>query len=432
VFLSNRGPDPDAVLNYDIYAVNPDNKEVRQITKTEGVEMGPVISGDGKRVAYTATTRKITTIDSIAEDTHVWVIPLRGGEARKLHPELDRRSMSPQWDGDSVVYRVMDEGRVTVYRDRVPLLHAEANVSEAARHRDAWYYLQTDALRPRELWKLAGGAPQPVTQLNRELLEQFQIAQPEKLRFQSFDGTRVESLLYTPVGPPPDGRKWPLILNVHGGPHGMWGYTFSILAQAAVARGYAMLLPNPRGSTGYGQAFADGTLNAWGRGDYRDLIGAVDDALARYPQIDEARMFVMGGSYGGYMTNWIISQTGRFRAAASYAGLSNLISFYATSLYQDLIHAEFGGYPWDPGMFETLWELSPLRHVAKVSTPTLFAHGESDNDVHITQSEEMFTALRQRGIEAALVRYPGQGHGATEPRQELDLHRRTLDWFDRH
>jgi dipeptidyl aminopeptidase/acylaminoacyl peptidase len=156
----------------------------------------------------------------------------------------------------------------------------------------------------------------------------------------------------------------------------------------------------------------------------------VDHVLAKYPELDGERMGVTGGSYGGYMTNWIITQTGRFKAAVSYAGLSNLISFYATSLYQDLIHVEFNGEPWDH--YGILWERSPMRHIKRAATPTLILHGEADNDVHITQSEELYTALRRRGVETVFVRYPREGHGATEPRFQLDQLERTAAWFDRY
>ena len=138
----------------------------------------------------------------------------------------------------------------------------------------------------------------------------------------------------------------------------------------------------------------------------------------------------MGGSYGGYMTNWIVTQTDRFKAAVASASLSNLISFYSTSLYQDLIHAEFGGMPWDN--FDLLWERSPLKHIKKAKTPLLLLHGEQDNDVHITQAEEMYTALRMRGVDSVLVRYPREGHGFREPRHREDSLARTIQWFDRH
>jgi dipeptidyl aminopeptidase/acylaminoacyl peptidase len=259
-------------------------------------------------------------------------------------------------------------------------------------------------------------------------LKNWKLSNPQTVRFPSFDGTEIEGWLYPPVG---ESTRWPMILTIHGGPHGMFGYTFSASTQAYAGRGYAVLALNPRGSAGYGQKFSDGCVNDWGGGDYKDLMAGVDYALSKHP-IDAARMGVTGSSYGGFMTNWVVTQTNRFHAAVTSASLSNLISFYATSLYQDLIHVEFNGYPWERDNFATLWKWSPLAHVTKVTTPLLLLHGEQDNDVHITQAEEMYTALRQRGNEAVLVRYPREGHGFREPKHVLDSLRRTLDWMDRY
>ena len=221
-----------------------------------------------------------------------------------------------------------------------------------------------------------------------------------------------------------------MILSIHGGPHGAFGYGFNPVAQFYAARGYATLMINPRGSTGYGQRFSDGSANNWGGGDYRDLMTGLDYVLKTHPRLDGNRLGVTGGSYGGFMTNWVITQTQRFKAAVAVASLSNLISFYATSMYQDLVHAEFNGYPWDN--FDTVWKWSPLAHVRSVTTPTLFIHGEQDNDVHITQAEEMYTALRQHGVEAKLVRYPREGHGLSESLHRVDAAQRTVAWLDQH
>jgi dipeptidyl aminopeptidase/acylaminoacyl peptidase len=254
------------------------------------------------------------------------------------------------------------------------------------------------------------------------------LVRPDELKLKSFDGTPIQGWLIKPINLRDD-RKYPLILSIHGGPHGMYGWAFNPTFQVYAAKGYAVLYLNPRGSSGYGQRFSDGTLNEWGGGDYRDLMAGVDEALRKYSWIDGDRIGVTGGSYGGFMTNWIITQTMRFKAAVAVASLSNLISFYSTSLYQDLIHAEFGGVPWDN--YDLLWQWSPLRYVKQVQTPTMFIHGEQDNDVHITQAEEMYMALKRRGVETVLVRYPREGHGLREPKHRVDALERTLAWFDR-
>jgi dipeptidyl aminopeptidase/acylaminoacyl peptidase len=252
---------------------------------------------------------------------------------------------------------------------------------------------------------------------------------PEDIHFRSFDGTPVQGWFYPALNK--TGRV-PMILTIHGGPHGQFGYGFNTQAQAFAGHGYAVLAINPRGSSGYGQKFSDGSVENWGGGDYKDLMTGLDDVLKSHPNVDPEKLFVTGGSYGGFMTNWVITQTTRFKAAVAVASVSDMISFYATSLYQDLVHAEFNGFPWAADNYATLWKWSPLAHVGNVKTPTMFLHGERDNDVHITQAEQMFTALREQGIAAELVRYPREGHGFHEPKHRLDALNRTLEWFDRY
>lgn len=425
VFLSNRSPNADAVLNYDLYAVNPVTGAVRQITRTRGVEMNPRLSPDGTQIAYTATTRAVTTIDSVAEDAHVWVIPSAGGTAREVAPGVDRRMSNPQWDGGTVLFTAGDHGKTVLYRGSTRMFDEAAQIGAPVRHKGAIYFTFSDPLRPRELYRMGQG---PVTDVSAAALKDRVLVQPEVISFRSFDGTAVQGWLYAP--PAKDGKR-PMILSIHGGPHGMSGYGFSANTQAMAGHGYYVLQLNPRGSSGYGQKFSDGCVNNWGGGDYRDLMRGVDHVLKTHPQIDPQRLGVIGGSYGGFMTNWVVTQTTRFKAAVSAASVSNLISFYATSLYQDLVHQEFNGYPWEGRNFETLWRWSPLRYVRNVTTPVLFVHGELDNDVHITQAEEMYTALRQRGVEAVLVRYPREGHGFREPKHQLDYQTRAREWFDR-
>ena len=284
--------------------------------------------------------------------------------------------------------------------------------------------------QPAEVWTfdIAGRDRAQQTRCNAEASAKWKMVSPREVSFKSFDGTLVHGWLMLPPGATAD-KRVPLILNIHGGPHSMHSLGFAASLQLWCTRGYAVLLLNPRGSNGYGQRFSDGCVNDWGGGDYKDLLAGLDHVLAKYPELDAGRLAVTGGSYGGYMTNWMITQTDRFKTAMTYASLSNLISFYATSLYQDLIHVEFNGMPWDH--YDILWDRSPLKHIKKAATPTLILHGEADFDVHITQSEELYTALKRRGVETVFVRYPREGHGATEPRHQLDQLERTVAWFDK-
>lgn len=451
VFLKNPEADPDAVHNYDIFALDVATGRERRLTATPGVETEPRVSPDGRWIAYTATTRATTTIDSVAEDAHVWVLPFGGGDARELNRALDRRSLSPEWAPDSraILYLAADHGKTVLYR--VPLaggaptalIDRKAQAGPYSVARDGLIAVGiTDPSSPREVFKLRPDAQaEPLTWLNAEGVKHWKLSKPESVTFRSVDGLDIEGWYYpaliktegTAGNEAANGRAratTPMILSIHGGPHGMYGYGFNAAFQISAARGYATLAINPRGSSGYGQAFADGCVRNWGGGDYKDLMAGVDHVLKTKPEIDPERLGVMGGSYGGFMTNWVVTQTPRFKAAVSSASVSNLVSFYATSLYQDLVHAEFDGFPWD-GNFALLWQWSPLAHVKNARTPTLFVHGEQDHDVHITQAEEMFTALRRQGVEAVLVRYPREGHGLREPKHILDRTERTLDWFDR-
>ncbi|MDX6557584.1 MAG: hypothetical protein QOF72_633 [Blastocatellia bacterium] len=461
-FLSNHESDPDANNNSDIFATNLQG-EVRQITSTPGCEYEPAWSPDGKWIAYTATKRDVTTIDSVAEDTHVWITDAAGASRRELNADQDRRARSPRWSRDSktVFFLAGDRGLSRLHS--IALTCAGANCLETfPSHNEplvkdargeyvtfgfpnvfqlgnfsvnstttpAFAFTLSDPLHPAEVWASFPGRNENIVRLSghNDAAGSFDLIEPENMVFRSFDGASVQGWLMKPIGWRED-RKYPLILSIHGGPHGMFGYAFNSTFQVYAARGYAVLYLNPRGSSGYGQKFSDGTINEWGGGDYRDLMAGVDEALRRYSWIDANRMGVTGGSYGGFMTNWIITQTPRFKAAVSAASVSNLVSFYSTSLYQDLIHAEFGGFPWDN--YDLLWQWSPLRYVRQAQTPTLFIHGEQDNDVHITQAEEMYMALRRRGVETVLVRYPREGHGLREPRHRVDSLERTLAWFDR-
>ncbi len=469
-FLSNHEPDPDATNNSDIFAVSTDGR-VRQLTATKGCEYQPAWSPDGRWLAYTATKRDVTTIDSVAEDTHVWLIAADASEpGRELTERFDRRAQHPRWSPDcrKIYFLANDAGQTLIYwvstgggtvrplfepdalkvkPPRTIYAHAQSadplrdvQISGFSLQRsavlDTFAFIMSAPTVPADVWTFradtasgVGPAPARVSTHNFQLARTFALVEPEEFWCKSFDGTNIQGWLLKPVGWR-EGNRYPLILSIHGGPHGMYGYSFNASFQAYAARGYAVVYLNPRGSSGYGQKFSDGTLNEWGGGDYRDLMAGVDEALRTHQWLDAGRMGVTGGSYGGFMTNWIITQTPRFRAAVASASVSNLISFYATSLYQDLVHAEFGGAPWDD--YDLLWRWSPLRYVRQAQTPTLFIHGEQDNDVHITQAEEMYMALRRRGIETQLVRYPREGHGLREPRHRQDALERTLAWFDKY
>jgi len=437
-FLSNHASDPDKNFHYDIFVLDPQTGTDRKLTDAIGVAFSPTWSPDGNSIAYLATTRPVTTIDSIAEDTHVWTIARDGGASKPISGKLDRRASSPQWssDGHAIYFLAGNEGEANVYQvstsGEVPraVVQGPATVRSFSVAGSHLGFTRTDDVIPVELWLAAadGSNPHPISTFNSEAAGTWKLSTPQTFWFKSFDGTRIQGWLLPPTGFAGD-RKYPLILTIHGGPHGMFGYSFNFADQVEAAHGYAVLYINPRGSAGYGQAFSDGCINDWGGGDYKDLMAGLDYAIAHNSWIDPEKLGITGISYGGYMTNWVITQTQRFKAAVPISSLSNLISFYGTSLYQDLIHAEFNGMPWDADNYEKLWQRSPLAHVKSANTPTMFVHGELDNDVSVVDAEQMYTAMRQRGVNAELLLYPREGHGLREPLHRIDHLNRSLEWF---
>ena len=281
-------------------------------------------------------------------------------------------------------------------------------------------------------WEIGADSPRMLSAVNAQAARP-PLGRTETIRWKAPDGQTVEGLLTYPVGHEP-GRRYPLALNIHGGPMGVFQETYlgarGLYAIAAFAsEGFAVLRPNPRGSSGYGKAFRMANVNDWGGGDYQDIMAGVDHVIS-LGVADPERMAVMGWSYGGYMTAWIIGQTDRFRAAAAGAPVTNLWSFTGTADIPSFLPDYFSGEPWE--QFEAYARHSPMRYVDRVRTPTLVLHGEADERVPISQGYELYTALKRRGVETEMVVYPRQPHGPTEPKFVLDVMRRHLELARRH
>jgi acylaminoacyl-peptidase len=264
---------------------------------------------------------------------------------------------------------------------------------------------------------------------NKKFSEEVDIVKPEAFTCKSFDGWQIEGWIMKPQGFK-EARKYPMILNVHGGPHSQYGYNVSALFQYFAANGYAVMYTNPRGSTGYGQKFSDGCVGDLGGGDYKDVMACVDYVLEKYTFIDSQKLGVTGGSYGGYLTNWITTHTNRFKAAVPVASISNLISDWGADANPDWFESDGGFMPLEN--YEKAWDMSPLKYVADCKTPTLFIHGAWDFCVNLGQAEEMYTALKKLGVDAVLAIYPNEGHGLTQPEHVVDYHQRALAWFDKY
>lgn len=456
LFVSNRGPAPDKVFNYDVFAVHVGSGAIRRLTDTKSAEYYPRWSPDGRLVAFSGTTRPLTSSETTMEDTHVWVMGA-DGSARREVGVIDQRQGAPEWSADGRHLYFTMQQRGSVHLMRVPLAGgaAESVVAEPGAV-GAWSlaadgavaYAFTSPASPAELWlRTPAGGARALAPLNQEVLATRAIAAVESFTFPSHDGTEIEAFLTLPIGRAPSSRA-PLIVMIHGGPHGQQGPAFNPKAQIYAAQGFASLMVNYRGSTGYGQKLADAIFQDQNGGEAKDVLAGVDAALAKYPWLDAARLGIEGGSYGGQLTNWLITQTDRFKAAIPSAGIANLVSFNYMAYYHDYLAVEFGALPherftpvnealWPEGrrpatIMDVLWERSPLRYVGQAKTPTLLLHGENDNDVPIAEAEQFFIALQDVGVETVLVRYPREGHGIREVRHVEDVIARSLAWYRQH
>jgi dipeptidyl aminopeptidase/acylaminoacyl peptidase len=442
VFVSNREADPDRTFNYDVFTVSARTRQVRRLTSSKSAEYSPVWSPDGTRLAFAGTRRDLTSSETTMEDTHVWVMNADGTGRVEIGAGVDNRQGEPRWsaDGRHVYFTLQDRGEVRLARlpaggGPVELVVKErGSVGAWGLGRSAVAYAFTRPDRPADLYTLALGpaaVPERRTALNTALLESRAIAPVEAFRFASADGTGIEAFLTLPLGRSAASRH-PLVVMIHGGPHGQQGPAFTAKAQVYAAQGWAALMVNYRGSTGYGQALADKIFGDQNGGEAADVLAGVDAAIARYPWIDPARLGIEGTSYGGQLTNWIITQTDRFKAAIPNAGISNLVSFNYMAYYHDYLAVEFGSYPHESGLMEKLWERSPIRLIHKVRTPTLITHGENDNDVPIAEAEQLYIALHDVGVPTVLVRYPREGHGLRETAHVVDQLERSLAWYRKY
>jgi dipeptidyl aminopeptidase/acylaminoacyl peptidase len=373
------------------------------------------------------------------EDTHIWVIDADGSNRHELGQGIDNRQGAPRWsaDGRSVYFTVQESGSVGLHRiDADGGNHAVVvgepgtvgNWSIGSRGTVAYSFQSARDLS--QLYFLDNRGTRRLTDVNREMLDRRFVGETESLRFHSFDGQEVEAFLTYPYGLHEDSSH-PMITMIKGGPHSQRGPRFDHKAQVYAAQGWAVLTVNYRGSTGYGQAFADAIFGDQNGGEAKDVIYGALAAIRRFDWIDRDRLGIEGGSYGGQLTNWIITQTDMFAAAIPIAGISNLISFNYMSYYHDYLAVEFGAYPHQDNLMDLLWERSALKHVAKVRTPTMFVHGENDNDVPIAEAEQFYIALHDVGVPTVMLRYPREGHGLQETAHVVDLIDRSVEWYRR-
>lgn len=441
LFVSNREPDSDQFFNYDLWTVRPDDGSLRRLTATENAEYRPKWSPDGKRIVYQGTRRGLTNLETTMEDTHVWMMNADGSARSEIGKVIDNRQGEAGWsaDGAHVYFTVQDRGSVKLYRLPVAGGPPEAVVSERGQV-GSWSVAGGKVAyafsSPRDLAQVyliePGARAKSLTNLNSDILANKAMADVEAFTFQSNDFKfDVEAFLTRPVGQTAASRH-PMIVMIHGGPHGQQGPAFNLRAQVYAARGWAVLMVNYRGSTGYGQKYADAVFGDQNGNEAQDVLYGVSAAIRRHPWIDRDRLGVEGGSYGGQLTAWLVTQTHIFKAAIPTAAIINLVSYNYMTYYNMYEQMTFGVFPHQSDLMDTLWKRSSLRYVAQVKTPVMLMSGENDNDVCIAESEQFYIALKDVGVETVMVRYPREGHGLRETAHIIDSVDRSIRWYLKH
>jgi dipeptidyl aminopeptidase/acylaminoacyl peptidase len=416
----------------DIYVIPAAGGSPRKVASFQGEENSLAWSPDGKRIAFIAAPSRV-------KSDRVWVVNVSGGVPENVLGTFRYEPSSIAWLGNGGIAMTAATGgstglftidpatkkltQIASGRRRISGVTASANGSRIA-------YVATDLTRPTELFvaNADGTGERKLTSFNDKLTSEVAFSDAERFTYPSVGGLEIEGWLMKPHGYQA-GKKYPVVLYIHGGPHSAYGENWFDEFQNLAAAGMFVLFTNPRGSTGYGADFTYSTRGRWGAEDYQDLMKAVD-IVAKRSDVDSTRMGVTGGSYGGFMTAWITTKTNRFKAAQADRMISDWLYWYGASDAQGLTEFEFYGKPWDNfALYDTL---SPIRHVTKVKTPTLIVQSEEDFRTPMGNAEIWFMALKKQGVPVELVRYPRSTHELSrsgEPWLLVDRLGRLRQWF---
>ena len=389
----------------------------------------PAWSPDGSTIAFVCSKGR-------GMENDICTTPLAGGTARNLTGSWSLDPANPSWsaDGKTIYFNAETNGNVHLFS--VPasggtvlqVTTGERQLRGFSMSADSrtMAYTSSDITHGTELYVNT----RRLTSFNDSLFKQVSAVPADTFWFTGVGGLKIEGWLMKPYGYQP-GKSYPLVLSIHGGPHSNYGNVLFPEFQMLAGQGYWMLFTNPRGSSGYGHSFTFSTRGRWGMEDYQDLMQAVDVAIARAKGgVDTTRMAVLGGSYGGFMTNWIVGHTNRFRVAQTDRSIYNWYSWYGSSDAQGLTEYEFNGAPWESDSLYRV--LSPMKYANNMQTPMLIVHSEDDKRVPITDAEQLFVSLRKRGIPAEFVRYPRSFHGLSRtgpPWLLVDRLERIRTWF---
>jgi dipeptidyl aminopeptidase/acylaminoacyl peptidase len=434
-FARNTDVDAARSPNADIFLVPLAGGEPKRITSRTGNDTAPVYSPDGRWIAYRSQARQGYESDLI----ELWLYDRAAGTSKRIAADFPNWVESVTWlpDSKSMLITAPLEGRNAIYemtldgRATLVLNAGYADGIQIAPDTKSIYFQSSTLSRPADIYSLARGSntPKKLTTHNDARLSGITMASYESTWWTGGDNARVQGWLLKPPGFDAT-KKYPAIVLIHGGPQGAWGESWSYRwnPQMFAARGYVILMPNPRGSTGFGQKFVEEISKDWAGKVYTDLMNGVD-MLAAQPYVDANRMGAAGASYGGYMINWLLGHTNRFKALVSHDGVYNLESMYGTTEELWFPEWEFGGTPWDnPELYE---KLSPHKFVKNFATPTLVIHGELDYRVPFGEALQLFTALQTRGVPSRLLVFPDEGHWVLKPQNSKVWHQTVLDWMDR-
>ncbi len=446
-FGSLRGDRWDVDLLEALYVIDADsdNAEPRKLTAEDETGSRPSFSPDGSLIAYYHTPHDNTA----PHHGQVAVIPADGGERRVLTTSLDRNCelyptvRAPVWDDDRIVFAVEDGGNnhisaVAPDGSSAPelLVGGERSIGLYDVVDGALVYTASTYTRPHELFV---GNDKKLTSVTDGFTSACEIVEPERFTAISADGSEVDAWLVRPAGFE-EGGKYPTLLTIHGGPFSQYGTGFFDEVQVYSGAGYAVLYSNPRGGSGYSEAWGrairgplDGSGKGWGSVDYEDLMGVVDTAIEKFPFLDADRLGVLGGSYGGYMTSWIIGHTKRFKAALSERAVNSLTSMFGSSDVGWIFAQQFGGHMWED--MDAYLAMSPATYAQDIETPVLVVHSENDLRYNIEQGELLFNMLRVMGKDVEMVRFPAESHELS--RSGSPVHRvmrfeAILEWFGRY
>ena len=430
------GDDRATSTNIDLFVLSVEGGDPVPIVTGPAAETSPLYSPDGQSIAYRAQMRAGYESDRY----RLMVYNRPTSEITNLTGNLDRWVAEMAWSPDSsrLFFTAEDRGRAPIFTVPAAGGGMQSVVFGDAHHggiqlspdgRSIIYSVQS-ASHPTEVFRgrASGGPAIPLTQLNDELMDGYDIEAPEEISYESIDGTTIHGFLIKPPGFDFE-RKYPLLLLIHGGPQGAWGQKWSYRwnSQVFAGAGFVVLMPNPRGSTGYGQTLIDAINGDWGGLVYEDIMAGVDYVLRR-PYIDSEKLAAAGASYGGYMINWMLGHTGRFRAFVSHAGVYDLRSMFGATEELWFPIWEFNGTPWEnPEAYE---RVSPSRFVDRFKTPTLVIHGEKDFRVPVTQAMQLFTALQLRKVPSRFLHFPDEGHWILKPRNSVHWYQSVIAWLE--